>query len=293
MGKRAAAKEPCEPRRVKTDTMDKVAVSKMLGQLKYNSGASSKASEEFKSQSAALLSKYQGADAPGKHELLKKWKLNNRDLSWAMVATDESRQTDSSSGTQSGYFDAHQILSMNGLYSDSYTASTATVTSTRIVRWYYVSTKAMEANETKERIKSQKETLGFDMKKLQPRTSNAVEVKAENPDFLKFGQRLVVLRSAKSSLSRSLDMLEDLNAFVSRSAQHVQDRCADVSLAITHGSAFLAELRVKLVGFDQLGASNDIDGPAAEVETLIATASGHVDGAKVLMKRIRTILAAK
>ena len=131
------------------------------------------------------------------------------------------------------------------------------------------------------------------MKKLQPRASNAVEVKAENPEFLKFGQRLVVLRSAKSAISRSLDLLEDLAAMVTKSALHVQERCVDISPAITHGSAFLTELRVKLVGFDQLDVSSDIDGPAAEVETLIATASGHVDGAKVLMKRIRTILAAK
>ena len=79
-GKKAA-------RTLKTDTMPKEEVSKMLSMLKYNSSEKFKGDEVVRAQSAAALAHYRNLDTASKPAFLKKFNANKRDLSWVMQST--------------------------------------------------------------------------------------------------------------------------------------------------------------------------------------------------------------
>ena len=105
---KAAKKTPDIPT---AEAMPKADVSRMLSMLKYNAKPGSKTTDETKAKYERALSVYKGLDKAQKHEFLKKFQINKKDIDWVEEFVESHEMVKSvCSGVKRGYFNCHEIL---------------------------------------------------------------------------------------------------------------------------------------------------------------------------------------
>lgn len=100
----------------------------MLAALKYGASDRAKSSDSWKSQCADAIKVYTNLQGSSKHEFLKTWARNKRDLSWTKAFTSEEAElSEDESGEIRGYMTMHEILMANSLPTDMPSAQASLV----------------------------------------------------------------------------------------------------------------------------------------------------------------------
>ena len=162
-----------------------------------------------------------------------------------------------------------------------------------LVKWFYKKTKATHKDKTTTETTTLKETVTGDGSKFShasPSDAVAINIKIENPEYRKFAEKLGVLRTAKTAISKLLDTMKDLDATIKTKSAHEQQRFDSFGPGLNLLDAFASAFRGEIAAFEMVDASSLTADVVEEADTIIAQASGHADGSKILVKRVRAIL---
>lgn len=88
----------------------------MLAALKYGSSEKAKTPAPWKEQCTEALKVYGKLQGSSKHEFLKAWNRNKKDLSWTSAfRSEEASVSEDEDGEIRGYMTMHEVLQANAL----------------------------------------------------------------------------------------------------------------------------------------------------------------------------------
>ena len=258
-----------------------------------------------------------------KHEFLKKFTQNRKDLSWvtSFEIANETR-AESVGEVQSGFFNRNEILKMNGFQPADLNKKEAfsllldlleeckTLHNVHcdqidhenpmMVKWWYVKTTASKELTVETQSEKTTDHVAGEQSKFQkaleagPCSSSAsgsggLQIKLENPHLAQFKSRLAVLKVGKSSLQRQYDQGKDVSAAVL--AKKIDSDMLRFKNAMDLLGEFIEKVRTKIAQFDGFGPETEVQNHMVEMEQLIIEATSHNDGFKLIMKEVRKMLA--
>ena len=123
-------------------------------------------------------------------------------------------------------------------------------------------------------------------------SSKEPTIKLENPEWAGLQQQLSVVKSAKAMLEKLLSQALDVKVSLQQKAAHdavYEVKLKDYSSKVDLLTSFVQEVREFMFLTEGLNPSDDIKATMEKALTMADLSTGHADGIKSLMKRVRAM----
>ncbi len=309
--------------------MDRDELSKVLNTLKYHASSNSKSSAEFKSQARAALDAYQALPADSKSSFLTKFTQNRKDLSWVKSFQSSHGETNKKVDSHfEGWVNRHQLLKMNGfnptdfapkdldalvqdilkLAADQfkYEPKVAEHPNPLLVQDEYKMIQGKNVKHTTFDNTTLKDDINGDAPRFFRSILQALgdgasgssstdpsAVKVQSPELVKIRAKQVLLKSGKTSLGKRLNEGRDISADLAiKQAKNpaLGVHIVELKRALDEMETFLARLRVLVAHIDAMDEGSPTEGVFSNIEDHETTMNAHLDGSKLMYKRLRALL---